>query len=137
MSLRHLPLLLICENNGLAGNITPDKYLPTKTVSERMSAYGIDSGIVDGNNVVAVQQATVTALRMVRGDIGRPFLLECNTTRLCWHKQGQRDLRSKEVIDELSKLDPIPREAIRSGISEKMQVDIKAEALLRVNAAIA
>jgi len=134
-ALRRVPLLLICENNGLAGNVTPDKYLPTKTVSERMHAYGIASDTVDGNDIVAVKEAATKALQIVRE--GAPFLLECHTTRLCWHKQGQRDMRSKEVLAELSKRDPIPREAIRIGLALDLQANIKEQALLQVNEAIA
>src|SRR5271157_804150 len=110
-ALKRIPLLLVCENNGLAGNVTPDKYLPTKTVSERMRAYDIESSTVDGNDVVAVKNMAAMAIQRVRE--GKPFLLECYTTRLCWHKQGQRDMRPKEVLDELAKRDPIPREAAR------------------------
>src|SRR5207245_8701947 len=55
-AVNRLPLLVICENNGLAGNIRSSHYMPTKTAAERMAAYGIDSRVIDGNDVDKVHQ---------------------------------------------------------------------------------
>jgi len=104
--IRHVPLLLICENNGLAGNIGKEFYLPTATVASRMDGYGIIADRIDGNNVNEVMAATERALRFVRG-LGGPYLIDMNTTRLCHHKQGQADIRSKEEIEKLAKRDPL------------------------------
>ena len=107
-SLKRAPLLVICENNGLAGNIRQPVYMPTKTVAERMGAYGIDSRRIDGNDVISVYETVKEVSEIVRGK-SQPYLIDAVTTRLCWHKQGQPDARSKEELADLSKLDPIPR----------------------------
>lgn len=39
-----------------------------------------------------------------------------DTTRLSWHKQGQRDIRSKAELDLLAKRDPLLYEERRLGI---------------------
>lgn len=105
-AIQKVPLLLVCENNHLAGNITPEYYLPTKTVKDRMAAYGIEGLYIDGNDVQHVRSWASMAAHRVR-ETGRPYLLECDTQRLCKHKQGQGDVRTKEQMAELSKRDPL------------------------------
>lgn len=130
-----VPLLLICENNGLAGNVRPEHYQPTPSVATRMFGYGLSGEIIDGNNVEYVRFAAQQAAEQVRRE-QRPFMLECVCTRLSKHKQGQGDLRSKEELAELAKRDPIPREAQRLGLSQEQVDAIQAEAEQRVRAVI-
>lgn len=105
--LRGVPLLVVCENNRLAGNIRPEHYLPTTTVSARVRGYA-PSGVevIDGNNVEEVFHRAEAAANRVRKDSLLDFL-ECMTTRLCWHKQGQRDIRSAEELKTLAERDPL------------------------------
>ena len=137
-SVRKAPLLLICENNGLAGNVRKELYLPTETVAERAAAYGIGSARVDGNHVDEVVEAVRKAAKLVREGSG-PYLLEMDTTRLSWHKQGQPDSRSKEEIAELAKRDPLLYEEHRLHITEEKKdrfvKEIKREILASVQAA--
>jgi pyruvate dehydrogenase E1 component alpha subunit len=137
-SVRKAPLLLICENNGLAGNVRKELYLPTGTVSERASAYGIESSRVDGNHVEDVFHAVEKAAKLVR-ERSEPYLMEMNTTRLSWHKQGQPDSRTKDEVAELAKRDPLPYEEQRLEVSkeqrERFEKEIKAEIQASVDAA--
>lgn len=105
-AIHKLPLLLICENNGLAGNIRPSYYMPTKSVSERMDGYGIEAFSVDGNKVDDVEGVTRSVLADMRKN-PRPMMIEMHTTRLCCHKQGQGDARPKSEIEELAERDPL------------------------------
>jgi len=128
--IKRVPLLLVCENNGLAGNITKEYYLPTETVAERMAAYGIKAHTVDGNDVRRVMVATQIAARLVR-EWSMPYLLDMNTTRLCWHKQGQKDVRSQEEIQKLAERDPLllmeRRMELTLETKEKIWKSIEAE----------
>jgi len=101
-----LPLLLVCENNHLAGNVRPEHYQPVVNIRRRMLGYGLTSFMVDGNNVNEVHEWAKEALDLVRKE-QRPILLECDTTRLGRHKQGQGDLRGKEEMAELAQRDPL------------------------------
>lgn len=123
-AVKKVPLLIVCENNGLAGNIRAPMYLPVSTVSERARGYGIQSRCIDGNDILGVYEAAKEISNIVR-EKQEPFFLECKTTRLCWHKQGQPDARSKEELCELAKLDPIPR--LGKHISEKEKAEIEKE----------
>jgi len=111
-AIHKVPLLLICENNGLAGNVTKDHYLPTKTVAERMKAYGIPAETIDGNDVESVRANAMLASAWIRDGNG-PMMLECMTHRCCHHKQGQGDIRGKEAVEKLlAEVDPLLRQSI-------------------------
>ena len=130
-----VPLLLLCENNGLAGNVPASYYLPTLTVAERALGYGIKANRVDGNRVNEVFNAVKEASEQVREE-SRPFLLELCTTRLSCHKQGQRDIRSKEELEELAKRDPLLLEERRLGLSEETKNQLRSSLQQEVSAVI-
>lgn len=106
-AVQQVPLLVICENNRLAGNVRPDKYQPAKIeVRDRAGGYGMRCGYVDGNDVRAVVSLIDAAADYVRRE-SSPFFLECGTARLSKHKQGQGDLRAPEEMERLARLDPL------------------------------
>ncbi|MDP2663602.1 MAG: thiamine pyrophosphate-dependent enzyme, partial [Dehalococcoidia bacterium] len=126
-----LPLLLVCANNGLAGNVRSKAYQPTQWVRNRVNGYGIESMTINGNRVLEVEAAARNALDYIH-TTGRPYFLECITTRLSWHKQGQRDMRPKEEVDELTKRDPLPQIEVYVDFGG----DTKAELLQEVQAEV-
>ena len=64
---------------------------------------------LDGNDVLAVHEATQRALAHARGGNG-PFLLECKTFRMTGHSaHDAADYVPKNLWDEWGKLDPINR----------------------------
>lgn len=105
IALHQLPVLLICENNHLAGNIRPKNYLPMSP-KVRAESYGMTSFSADGNDIQNVVETTRVAISSIK-TLGIPAFIEFDTTRLCWHKQGQRDIRSAEEIAVEAKRDPI------------------------------
>ena len=128
--IKRVPLLLVCENNGLAGNVTREYYLPTETVAERMVAYGINAVTIDGNDVEMVVKTAEFVVESIRNR-SEPALVEMNTTRLCWHKQGQPDARPKEEVARLAEHDPLllaeRRMRITQETREKMWRDVEKE----------
>ena len=119
--IKKVPLLLVCENNGLAGNIRKEYYLPTETVAERMKAYGIKSYSMDGNEVETVYWTTKHIVEDEIRPNSLPYLIDFNTTRLCWHKQGQKDIRSPEEIAKLAERDPLLLVENRLEVTETKQ----------------
>jgi TPP-dependent pyruvate/acetoin dehydrogenase alpha subunit len=118
---KRAPLLLVCENNRLAGNVRPEHYQPEGGLRQRSYGYGIPSASVNGNNVGEVTSAARSAIDMVRNG-SYPYFLECVTTRLGRHKQGQGDLRTKEEIEMLTQYDPLKD----AGISDDRKQEIAA-----------
>ena len=121
-AVQRLPLLLVCENNHLAGNVRPEHYLPVD-VFQRAAGYGIRSNQADGNNLDAVIAAAEYAVNYVRRE-SKPFLLDCDTTRLGRHKQGQGDLRSVTEKDVLALRDPLRGVTFESGIVNTFKAEI-------------
>jgi 2-oxoisovalerate dehydrogenase E1 component len=102
-----LPVIFMCENN-LYGQFTPyEKHTRVPDVAEKASAYGVPGVIVDGNDVLAVRDATDEAVERARSG-GGPTLIECKTYR--WHGHMEGDVygyRTAAEIEEWKKKCPI------------------------------
>ena len=71
-------------------------------------SYGFDGVAINGNDVLAVYQATQGALARARGGQG-PTLIECKTYR--WHGHSEHDKAFYRTTEELAmwkSRDPIP-----------------------------
>ena len=134
-AVNNVPMLLVVENNGLAGNVRPEYYQPVPHVEDRASAYGIRHSRIDGNDVRWVYNEAQEAGEYVRRE-SRPYLLECITTRLGRHKQGQGDIRSKEELAELAKRDPLLYEEDRLELGAERKEELRQQALQQVREAI-
>jgi len=92
-----LPVIYVCENNYYGASTPVTQSMRVKHVADRASAYGIPSRIVDGNDVIAVREATREYADACRRGEG-PFLLELKTYRLCGH--SRRDPKSYQPDPE-------------------------------------
>lgn len=106
IAIHKLPVLLVCENNARAGNITQEHYMPVPSPVERAIGYGIPWAVGDGSDVFEVYTLARSALET---HDERPFFLQLDCERLCYHKQGQRDDRTAEELALASKRDPLRR----------------------------
>jgi TPP-dependent pyruvate/acetoin dehydrogenase alpha subunit len=80
------PFVLILENNLWAYSTPVRKQVPLENLADRAKAYGIDSYIVDGNDVVAVYTIAKKAVERARAGEG-PILIEAKTFRRLGHAQ--------------------------------------------------
>jgi TPP-dependent pyruvate/acetoin dehydrogenase alpha subunit len=80
------PFVLILENNLWAYSTPVRKQVPLENLADRAKAYGIDSYIVDGNDVAAVYSTTKEAVERARAGEG-PILIEAKTFRRLGHAQ--------------------------------------------------
>ena len=105
---QRLPVLFICENNQYAYSVPVEKSMAIDDVADRAESYGFDGVAINGNDVLAVYQATQGALARARGGEG-PTLIECKTYR--WHGHSEHDKAFYRSDDELAmwkSRDPIP-----------------------------
>ncbi len=105
---QRLPVLFICENNQYAYSVPVEKSMAIDDVADRAESYGFDGVAINGNDVLAVYQATQGALARARGGEG-PTLIECKTYR--WHGHSEHDKAFYRTDDELAmwkSRDPIP-----------------------------
>jgi pyruvate dehydrogenase E1 component alpha subunit len=113
-SIWNLPVVFVCENN-LYGISMPQyrsegrRGQNIKDVSDRAVSYGISGVTVDGNDVMAVNEAVTEAVKKARQG-GGPSLIECKTYRWRGHFEGDPTVyRSDEELEQWKKKDPIPR----------------------------
>jgi pyruvate dehydrogenase E1 component alpha subunit len=74
-SLKRLPVIFVCENNGYSTHTRLDVRQPSGvTIWERARGYQIASRFADGNDVFAVRQAAEDAVAWTRSGKGAYFL---------------------------------------------------------------
>jgi pyruvate dehydrogenase E1 component alpha subunit len=107
-----LPVIYVCENNQYAISVAQSRACSIRDIYLRKDAYGMQGGMVDGNDVMAVYEAAQEATARARRGEG-PTLLECKTYRWRGHYEGEADrtyaYRSKQEIEEWMERCPIKR----------------------------
>jgi acetoin:2,6-dichlorophenolindophenol oxidoreductase subunit alpha len=102
-----LPAVFVCENN-FYGEFTPmQKVTGGRDIAARAAAYGMESALVDGNDLWAVEEAARAAVARARGE-HVPRLLECQTYRHYGHsKSDPATYRPKEEVERWLARDPL------------------------------
>src|SRR5881398_4100940 len=105
---QRLPVVFVCENNQYAYSVPLEKSMAIDDVADRAEGYGFDGVAINGNDVLAVYQASLGAIARARGGDG-PTLIECKTYR--WHGHSEHDkafYRTNEELAMWKSRDPIP-----------------------------
>jgi len=106
-----LPIVYVIQNNLWAESLPLSLTTALRDLSHRADAYGFPGVSIDGNDVVAVWNATRTALERARSGEG-PTLIEMKTYRWFGHSDiDPADYRSDEEVEEWIERDPLPRYA--------------------------
>jgi pyruvate dehydrogenase E1 component alpha subunit len=79
-----LPLLYVCENNQWQAFVARRETMPMEHVADWVKGHGLETRVVDGNDVLAVYEAAQSLVQAIRDD-GRPRLLELSTYRTRGH----------------------------------------------------
>jgi acetoin:2,6-dichlorophenolindophenol oxidoreductase subunit alpha len=113
-----LPALFVCENN-LYMEYTPIASVTAvaQPAADRAPAYGLPAEVIDGNDVVAVLDATARAVDRARAGDG-PSIIEALTYRQYGHSRSDpAKYRPKEEVDEWLRRDPLVllAERLRAG----------------------
>jgi pyruvate dehydrogenase E1 component alpha subunit len=126
-SLWKLPIVFCCENNGWAQFSPQQLTTVVRDIATLGAAYEIPGEIVDGDDVLAVFQASREAVEHARRGNG-PTLLELKTHRWHGHYVGDSQrYRLPEEIKECTKFDPIPRfetKLIREEILTQEEIEL-------------
>ena len=121
----NLPVIYFCENNQYAMSMPVSRAFSIERISQRAASYNIPGVTVDGNDLVAVYQATREAVGRAADGLG-PSLIEAVTYRWRGHSTSDRQLyRSREEVKEWQGRDPIVR--LRAAL---LQADLFGEAEL-------
>ncbi|MBV8425458.1 MAG: thiamine pyrophosphate-dependent dehydrogenase E1 component subunit alpha [Candidatus Eremiobacteraeota bacterium] len=107
-SVHNLPIVFLCQNNEIAISVPQSKQMHVKNVADKAAAYGMPGESFDGLNALVSYDAVHRALDRARTG-GGPTLLEAKCARFLSHStdDDDRTYRSREVVQELRKRDPI------------------------------
>ncbi|MBW4030137.1 MAG: thiamine pyrophosphate-dependent dehydrogenase E1 component subunit alpha [Acidobacteria bacterium] len=134
-----LPVVFVCENNlWMEYTRTTEITAVPNPAADRASAYGLESIIVDGNDVDAVYAVATTAIERARAGEG-PSLIEALTYRHGGHSRADpgKYRPDDEVAEWLAK-DPIPMYHARllgEGATEAQLVEIELSVAAEVDRA--
>ncbi|HUE76789.1 MAG TPA: thiamine pyrophosphate-dependent enzyme, partial [Longimicrobiales bacterium] len=108
-AVKRLPLIVVVENNMYAYSTPTSRQTAAASFVAKAAGYGIGGERVDGNDVVAVYEATKRAAARARDGDG-PTLLELMTYRRKGHAEhdGQQYVPDGE-LEEWEARDPVVR----------------------------
>ena len=102
-----LPVIFLIENNGYGLSTPSQDQFRCNHIADKAIGYGIDSKIIDGNNVLEVFHEVSSIAADLRKN-PRPFLLECKTFRMRGHEEASgTKYVPEELMEEWKKKDPI------------------------------
>lgn len=105
-SVKSLPIVFVCQNNGFAISTAAEEGVGGK-VYKRAEGFGMPGVRVDGNDVLAVHDAMGEAVACARSG-GGPTLIETLTYRVAEHFYSDtEDYRALEEVDAWRRRDPI------------------------------
>ena len=134
-----LPVVFVCENNlWMEYTRTTEITAVANPAADRASAYGLESIIVDGNDVDAVYEVAERAMTRARAGEG-PSLIEALTYRHGGHSRADpgKYRPDAEVAEWMAK-DPIPMYHARllaEGATEAQLVEIELSVAAQVDQA--
>ena len=132
-ALWRLPVLFLCENNLYAMGTALARHQSQPDIARKAAAYDVPSAVVDGMDVVAVEDATRRAADTIRA-AGGPYLLEARTYRFRAHSMYDPELyRAKAEVEEWKKRYPIVTFAAELAATGVLGADERA----RIESAVA
>jgi pyruvate dehydrogenase E1 component alpha subunit len=136
------PVVFMCLNNQYAISVPLSKQMRNETIAQRAVAYGMPGIRVDGNDVLAVYQASLEAVERARAGQG-PTLVEGLTYRFTPHTTADdpKRYRSEEETKTWTAREPLARfkmYLLQKGVmSEKEFVALEEELDATIKASVA
>jgi len=133
-----LSVLFVCEDNGFAASTRTRAMSAGPGPDARAESLGIPARTIDGNDVIAVDEAAGELVERVRAGAGPQFLL-ARTYRLKGHTASDLGAyRSAAEVEARKADDPLKRAAELlkvSGVADETIIAIDAEARAEIAAA--
>ncbi len=102
------PVVFICENNRWAISVPYEKSTATPHIADRAAGYGMPGITVDGNDILAVNEAVNAAIERARRGDG-PSLVELMLYRWEPHAQGYPYFGADAYLEEAHANDPLKK----------------------------
>jgi TPP-dependent pyruvate/acetoin dehydrogenase alpha subunit len=137
-----LPLIFVCENNLYSSHMHISERRLADNIEETGKLHGIPAFRLDGNDVTAIYDATLTAAARARAGQG-PTLLECRTYRWRGHVGPSWDMdvgiKRKDELAGWRERDPITRlrqALVGKSLTSAMLDELDAACVAAVSAAV-
>jgi len=136
-SVWQLPVLFCIENNGYGLSTPTSEQYNCINLADRGVGYGMESHIIDGNNILEVYTKLKGIIESMR-KTPRPVLLEFKTFRMRGHEEASgTKYVPQQLMDEWGAKDPLENfaEYLRNEevLTEAMEVEFKSEILKEIN----
>ena len=133
----NLPVLFCIENNGYGLSTPTNEQYKCSYLAERGIGYGMESHVIDGNNIIEVYEKVSQFAADIRTN-PRPMLLEFKTFRMRGHEEASgTKYVPKELMEEWAAKDPIENFQFylkENGILEETyEVKLKESILTEIN----
>ena len=143
-SIWKLPVIFLCENNQYAVTTSFKDSVAVENISDRATAYNMPGVLVDGQDVLAMYEATKAAVARARAGDG-PSLIEGRTYRYVDHSEGlsrivREEYRPEEEVEEWRRRDPIELHKvalINQGVASRPEIDeVQSEVVVEIEEAL-
>ncbi|WP_394800551.1 alpha-ketoacid dehydrogenase subunit alpha/beta [Aestuariivivens insulae] len=106
-SVWQLPVLFCVENNGYGLSTPTNEQYRCEHIADRAAGYGMESHIIDGNNIIEVFTKVSELAKSIRKN-PRPILLEFKTFRMRGHEEASGTAYvPQELMDAWAAKDPV------------------------------
>ena len=139
-SVWQLPVLFCIENNGYGLSTPTSEQYNCEHIADRGIGYGIESHIIDGNNIIEVYTKVSKLAESIRKK-PRPILLEFKTFRMRGHEEASgTKYVPQELMDYWAAKDPIEnyQEYLKTlgVLTEEKEVQFKEAIIHDINEAL-
>ncbi|WP_291150857.1 alpha-ketoacid dehydrogenase subunit alpha/beta [Flavobacterium sp. UBA7680] len=130
-----LPVMFVIENNGYGLSTPTNEQYLCENLADKGIGYGIESWIIDGNNIVEVYNK-LSKLKKEMIENPHPVLLEFKTFRMRGHEEASgTKYVPQELMDEWEAKDPVTNYRkylteigiLTEELDEKLRAEIKLE----------
>ena len=139
-SVWQLPVLFCIENNGYGLSTPTSEQYNCEHIADRGIGYGIESHIIDGNNIIEVYTKVSKLAESIRKN-PRPILLEFKTFRMRGHEEASgTKYVPQELMDYWAAKDPLEnyQEYLKTlgVLTEEKEVQFKEAIIHDINEAL-
>ena len=136
-SVWQLPVLFCVENNGYGLSTPTSEQYNCNHVADRGLGYGMESHVIDGNNILKVYTKVNDIAASVRLN-PRPILLEFKTFRIRGHEEASgTKYVPQELLDAWAMKDPVINFQAylkdKGILNEEYEVSIKQDIITEIN----
>jgi len=136
-SVWRLPVLFCVENNGYGLSTPTNEQYNCKDIADKGLGYGMESHIIDGNNIIEVYTKVSKLAEDIRKN-PRPVLLEFKTFRMRGHEEASgTKYVPQELMDTWGTKDPLVNFQVflkeNNILTEEDEVSIKGSIVREIN----